>query len=412
MSAKKFVGATSREVLHKVRRALGDDAVIIANRAVGNVIEVLAMSAKTLGVGLEDAPVAKPAAPRLVNPADTAHAAPVPSPQAAATPAPAAAATDVVAVRDILSEIQRMRGVLQTELAAMSVSDLQRRNPVAAGLLGEMLCAGFSPAMARALTAALPAGETPELSRRRVSSALERRIAVATGDDMIVQGGVFALVGPTGVGKTTTIAKLAARGVMRYGASGVALLTTDSYRIAAQDQLRVYARILGVSVHPVKDAADLAMLLGELGDKRIVLIDTVGMSQRDRLVANQSALLAGSRTVRKILLLNATANIATLEEVVSGYASGEKLGCIITKIDEAAGLASAIDVFVRHGLTLHYLTNGQRVPEDIHLPNRAYLLHRALQAASKHPVLTPVSEELPLMMSTQTPAADAGSPRV
>lgn len=227
-----------------------------------------------------------------------------------------------------------------------------------------------------------------------------------------MQGGVFALVGPTGVGKTTTIAKLAARGVMRYGASGVALLTTDSYRIAAQDQLRVYARILGVSVHPVKDAANLAMLLGELGDKRVVLIDTIGMSQRDRLVANQSALLAGSRAVRKILLLNATANVATLEEVVSGYAPGEKPGCIITKVDEAAGLAPALDVCVRHGLMLHYLTNGQRVPEDIHLPNRAYLLHRALRAVSRHPALALAPEELPLMMSMPAPSVVAGDSRV
>lgn len=411
MSAKKFVGTTSREVLHKVRRALGDDAVIIANRAAGNGIEVLAVSARALGVDMAEAPAAKPAAPRLVKPEDALHTAPMLS-QTAATPEPAAAAADATAVQGILSEIQHMRGILHAELAAMSVSNLQRRNPAATGLLGELLCAGFSPAVARALTVSLPVGETLELLRRRVNAALERRIAVATDDDMITQGGVFALVGPTGVGKTTTIAKLAARGVMRYGASGVALLTTDSYRIAAQDQLRVYARILGVSVHPVKDAASLAMLLGELGDKRIVLIDTIGMSQRDRLVASQSALLAGSRAVHKVLLLNATANVATLEEVVSGYAPGEKPGCIITKVDEAAGLAPAIDICMRHGLTLHYLTNGQRVPEDIHLPNRAYLLHRALRAVSRHPALALVPEELPLMMSAPAPAVVAGIHRV
>lgn len=424
MSAKKFVGATSREVLHKVKRALGDDAVIIANRAVANGIEVLAVSARSLGADMEDAPAENPAAPRLVRPAAAQHNAPVPSSQAAvmsmqpavrsgaaasSAAAANAAATNAVAVQGILSEIQHMRGVLKSELAAMSISDLQRRNPVATGLLGELLCAGFSPPIARALTVRLPAGETLELLRRRVSSALEQRIVVAADDDMITRGGVFALVGPTGVGKTTTIAKLAARGVVRYGASGVALLTTDSYRIAAQDQLRIYARILGVSVHPVKDAENLAMLLRELRDKKLVLIDTIGMSQRDRLVANQSALLASNRAVRKILLLNATANVATLEEVVSGYAPGEKPGCIITKVDEAAGLAPTIDVCVRHGLTLHYLTNGQRVPEDIHLPNRTYLLHRALRAVSIHPSLMPAAEELPLMMSVPASATVAVS---
>lgn len=417
MSARKFVGATSREVLQKVKRALGDDAVIIANRAVGNSIEVLAVSAKALGVEAEEAPARttrqeqRPPKPAAVASAGqvkpwqpASQPASQPAQQPVAQPADQAVAKDTVAVQGILSEIQQMRSVLRAELAAMSISDLQRRNPAATALLGELLCAGFSPAVARALTSRLPAGETPELMRRRVNSALEQRIAVADADDLITKGGVFALVGPTGVGKTTTVAKLAARGVMRHGASAVALLTTDSYRIAAQDQLRVYARILGVSVHPVKDSADLAMLLRELKDKRLVLIDTVGMSQRDRLVADQSALLADNRVIRKILLLNATANLATLEEVVSAYAPGEKTGCIVTKTDEAAGLGPAVDICVRHGLTLHYLTNGQRVPEDIHLPNRAYLLHRALRPAPANAALTPAPEELPLMMSAQAAA--------
>ncbi len=421
MSAKKFSGATSREVLNKVRQALGDDAVIIANRAVGTGVEVLAVSANALGVGMgmEEAP----AAPRPPRQSGVQHAG-LPSLVAAQAQPPAtvlsatttaatmAATADAVAVRGILSEIQHMRGVLQAELAAMAVNDLQRRNPVATGLLGELLCAGFSPAIARALTAHLPVGEALELLWRRVSTALEQRMTIAADDDLITQGGVFALVGPTGVGKTTTIAKLAARGVMRYGASGVALLTTDSYRIAAQDQLRIYAKILGVSVHAVKDAENLALLLGDLQDKPLVLIDTIGMSQRDRLVASQSALLAGCRAVRKILLLNATANVATLEEVVSGYAPGEKPSCIITKVDEAAGLAPTIDVCVRHGLMLNYLTNGQRVPEDIHLPNRAYLLHRALRTASKHPALALAPEELPLMMAMPAVPAVAGDSRV
>lgn len=416
MSARKFVGATSREVLHKVRQELGEDAVIIANRAAGSGIEVLAVSARALGMDADDTAVADPVMTRPAAPVANPPAAAPALPRTVRNAVPPTAAPDAAmgaaGVQGILSEIQHMRGVLLAELAAMSVSELQRRNPGATALLGELLCAGFSPAIARELTTSLPSDETAELLRRRVLAALEQRIAVAPDDDLITQGGVFALVGPTGVGKTTTIAKLAARGVVRYGASGVALLTTDSYRIAAQDQLRIYARILGVSVHPVKDGAHLATLLEELSDKRIVLIDTIGMSQRDRLVASQSALLSGSRKVRKILLLNATANVATLEEVVSGYARGEKSGCIITKVDEAAGLAPAIDTCVRHGLTLHYLTNGQRVPEDIHLPNRAYLLHRAFRAVLRHPALTPAPEELPLMMSSPALAAVGGDARV
>ncbi len=425
MNAIKFTGATSREVLRKVKQALGDDAVIIANRAVGNAIEVLAVPAKALGFAVEDAGIlpAKAGGSRvaagaatITGKADKARIANAPqheksriAAEPVAAPVAAPVSADAGAVSDILNEIQRMRGVLQGELAALSVRDMQRSNPVATGILGELLCAGFSPATARMLTARLPAGETAEIARRRMSASLERRIAIASQDDMIERGGVFALIGPTGVGKTTTIAKLAARGVMRHGASSVALLTTDSYRIAAQDQLRIYGKILGVPVHPVKDAADLAVLLAELRDKRIILIDTVGMSQRDRMVASQSALLASSRALHKILLLNATANVATLEEVVTGYAQSERLGCIITKVDEAAGLAPAIDTCLRHSLTVHYLTNGQRVPEDIHAPNRAYLLHKALRTGSGNPALALTADELPLMMGTHAAAAAGGS---
>lgn len=418
MNAKKFVGATSREVLYKVKKALGEDAVIIANRAVDQGVEVLAVSGAAFGTAADDAPAAAAVQPvrRSRQPAVEALAAEnqpaaprqeIQVREAAAEPAVAAARPAHPAVDGILGEIQRMRGLLQGELAALAVNDLQRRNPAATAILGELLCAGFSPATARALVAKLPAGEAPDMLRRRVTSALEQQLKIAAADDMIEQGGVFALVGPTGVGKTTTIAKLAARGVVRYGASGVALLTTDSYRIAAQDQLRVYGKILGVPVHPVKDARDLSALLADLRDKRLVLIDTVGMSQRDRMVAGQSALLAGSPSVRKVLLLNATSSAATLEEVVAGYAPDEHAGCIISKVDEAAGLAPALDTCLRHQLTLHYMTNGQRVPEDIHLPNRTYLLHRALRVAASGAALMPSADELPLMMAA--PAAVPGA---
>jgi len=408
MSARKFVGATSREVLYKVRRALGDDALIIANHAVASGVEVLAVPASVLGAAAAEAAPSPVVAAPVQRAAQAVPALSGTVAAAAQPPAPAVPAkADHPSVEGILGEIQRMRGLLQAELAALSVSDQHRRNPAATAILGEMLCAGFSPVTARAVTAGLPAGEPADLLRRRVNAALERRLKIAHSDGMIESGGVFALVGPTGVGKTTTVAKLAARGVMRYGASGVALLTTDSYRIAAQDQLRVYGRILGVPVHPVKDAADLGVLLSELRDKRLVLIDTVGMSQRDSMVSGQTALLSASPDVRRILMLNATSGVATLEEVVAAYVPAGHSDCIISKVDEAAGLGPALDICVRHGLVLHYMTNGQRVPEDIHLPNRAYLLHRALRGVSDNPALKPSPEELPLMMSAPAAAGAA-----
>ena len=212
-----------------------------------------------------------------------------------------------------------------------------------------------------------------------VKGAADRSLlTIGSESDIVDRGGVYALVGPTGVGKTTTTAKLAARCVLRHGPSKVALVTTDGYRIGAHEQLRIYGRILGVSVHLVKDANELRQTLAELQHKHMVLIDTMGMSQRDKLVPELTDMLSGC-DVKRLLLLNSTSRGDTLDDVVRAYAGDTLAGCILTKIDEAASLATVLDVIMRHGLKLQYVSNGQRVPEDLHMPNRSYLLHRAFK---------------------------------
>jgi flagellar biosynthesis protein FlhF len=197
---------------------------------------------------------------------------------------------------------------------------------------------------------------------------------------MLDAGGVFALMGPTGAGKTTTTAKLAARFVVRHGAEKLALLTTDSYRIGGHEQLRIYGKILGVTVHAVRDVADLRVTLSELRHKHTVLIDTVGMSQRDQAVAEQVEMLCeAGKPVKRLLLLNATSHGDTLNEVVEAYQKRGLDGCILSKIDEAASLGPALDCAIRHQLNVHYLATGQRVPEDLHIANRQYLIHRAFK---------------------------------
>ncbi|HRG70033.1 MAG TPA: flagellar biosynthesis protein FlhF [Thauera aminoaromatica] len=280
----------------------------------------------------------------------------------------------------LMAELTGIRGMIERQLAGFAWGETRRQAPARAAMLGELLEAGFSAAIARKLVEAVHEDADRIEAREAVGAALDRLMrACASDEDLLDRGGVYALVGPTGVGKTTTTAKLAARCVVRHGADRLALLTTDGYRIGAQEQLRIYGRILGVPVFSVRDAADLRQTLAGLRNKHMVLIDTMGMSQRDRMVAEQAAMLSGAGDVRRLLLLNATARGDTLDDVVRAYAGGDLAGCIFTKVDEAASLAPALDVAVRHELDIRYLTNGQRVPEDLHLPNRAYLLHRALR---------------------------------
>jgi flagellar biosynthesis protein FlhF len=311
-----------------------------------------------------------------------------------------------VQVQQLMAEMQSIRGMLERQLAGFAWGDMTRHAPAKAQLLGEMLDAGFSGLLARRLVEDMPENMQLQDGRKWLVGAVNRRLRTLTSEnDLIDRGGVFALVGPTGVGKTTTTAKLAARCVVRYGADKLALLTTDGYRIGAHEQLRIYGRILGVPVHVVRDSEDLRRTLTELRGKHMVLIDTVGMSQRDRMVAEQAAMLMRAGAVQRLLMLNATSRGDTLDDVIRSYAGEDLAGCILTKVDETAALAPAIDAVVRHGLLLSYVANGQRVPEDLHLPNRNYLLHRAFKQPKAESVHRLKPDEVGLLMPSQAGSA-------
>lgn len=298
----------------------------------------------------------------------------------ASAPAPTARRAEAEVVpMEVMDEIRSLRKIVEQHLAGFAWGELARSEPVKTEILRQMLDSGFSPQFSRDLLSELPREMNSVEAMAWVKGAADRSLmTIGSEHDIVDRGGVYALVGPTGVGKTTTTAKLAARCVLRHGPSKVALVTTDGYRIGAHEQLRIYGRILGVSVHLVKDAVELRQTLLELQHKHMVLIDTMGMSQKDKLVPELTDMLAGC-DVQRLLLLNSTSRGDTLDDVVRAYAGEGLAGCILTKIDEAASLATVLDVIMRHGLKLQYVSNGQRVPEDLHLPNRSYLLHRAFK---------------------------------
>ncbi|MBW7903644.1 MAG: flagellar biosynthesis protein FlhF, partial [Rhodocyclaceae bacterium] len=326
------------------------------------------------------APAQAPAAPRPAAPIASRPMPRIETP-APAPAAPAARSEAEVVPASVMAEIRALRQIVEQHMAGFAWGETARNEPVKTELLRQMLDSGFSPQLARELLDDLPHELDARQAQAWARGAADRALRTLGSDhDIIERGGVFALVGPTGVGKTTTTAKLAARCVLRHGASKLALVTTDGYRIGAHEQLRIYGRILGVPVHLVKDGDDLRQTLAELSHKHMVLVDTMGMSQRDQMVTEQIGMLSACN-VQRLLLLNATGRGDTMDDVVRAYRGGGLAGCILTKVDEAASLAPALDVAMRHGLKLHYVSNGQRVPEDLHLPNRAYLLHRAFKDA-------------------------------
>ena len=280
----------------------------------------------------------------------------------------------------LMREIQDLRKLVSQQLAGFAWGLNQNTAPMKNEMLAWMLNSGFSPQFSRDLLKEMPTTSDRTEASNWVQRATDRALSIADSEsDIIAQGGIFALVGPTGVGKTTTAAKLAARAVLQHGADKVALITTDNYRVGAHEQLRIYGRILGVVVFLAKDSRDLQQTLMELRSKHLVLIDTMGMSQRDKMVAELTSMLSNN-FVQRIMLLNATSQGDTLDDVVHAYMGNGVAGCILTKTDEAASVASALDVIMRHKMRLHYISNGQRVPQDLHLPNRGYLMHRAFKS--------------------------------
>ena len=302
-------------------------------------------------------------------------------------------------MRQMMDEIRSMRGMLESQLAEISWGAQHRREPLKATVMREMLAAGFSASLARYLTEKLPEQGAVD-PMHWIRSVLTRNLSAAPDENAILDnGGVFALVGPTGVGKTTTTAKLAARCVMRHGAGKLALITTDGYRIGGFEQLRIYGKILGVMVHSVKDEADLRIALAELKNKHTVLIDTAGAGQRDQMVAEQVAMLSGADTpVKRILCMSATSTGETLNEVVKAYKGDGLAGAIITKLDEAATIGAVLDVIIRQKLQLQYIANGQRVPEDLHLARPNFLIDRAFKMKRESAPFQYQDDELPLVI--------------
>jgi flagellar biosynthesis protein FlhF len=445
MNVKRYFAKTAREALRQLKEELGADAIVLSNRSVDGGVEITALPASELpaeppaaparsarvdrdedftvslsGGARKPAPTAEKKAVRewqpgraearksqsvqdgAAPPADYGHrTSQSPGrPKIDLAPSGGGSSDSLDPGAQLFRELAGIKGLIEQQLAGFAWTGLAHEAPAKTLLLTELLDAGFSAQLSRRLVDSLPAGATREEGRAWVKGVLNRNFHTAAADDEIVDaGGVYALVGPTGVGKTTTTAKLAARCVVRHGADSVALLTTDGYRIGAHEQLRIYGRILGVQVHAVRDAADLRRTLADLSSRHMVLIDTIGMSQRDRLVAEQAEMLDGAGAGR-LLLMNATSRGDTLDDVVRAYGTGSALaGAILTKVDEAVSLASPLDVLIRQRLSLYYVANGQRVPEDLHLPNRPYLLHRALKGLPEHSPHHLVGDEAGLLLA-------------
>ncbi len=409
MKIKRYTAPSMRAALALVRAEQGPDAVILSSRRSEEGIEVIAavdydealftearaprtaaiMAPAAATAPLEAVPAKAAAAPSSAPPkAPMASAARRPAPISAAQfapPRPGAGTAEGYGAMQ--RELQDLRRLLETGLAGMTWSDKRLREPLQARVLEELSALDIAPDVAMALASLTPQRTNLDNPSHIPLALLVKHLPVIN-DTTCITGGIAAVVGPTGAGKTTTIAKLAARWCMLHGSQDLALVSTDGYRIGAREQLMTYARILGAPMYAANSGQELGRVLQRLKSKKLILIDTAGMGPRDvRLTEQLAALKLGAARARVLLALPAQGECHALEEIVRAFAGITPAACVLTKVDEAASLGGAISAVLRHKLRVAYVCDGQRVPEDLHAAHqkRVWLIRAALKLKERAP---------------------------
>ncbi|MBL4782106.1 MAG: flagellar biosynthesis protein FlhF [Porticoccaceae bacterium] len=408
MKIKRFTADTMREAIRSVRDTWGPDAVILSNKKLGNGVEI------TAAIDFEVEEVEQLANETTEHaPAHTAAPGTAPRPETAtqrqaATPeqappslqshlfkARAASAHHSAGNADELSELRReisdLRGLIEGELTQMSWREIGRHNPHKAALMRRLASLGLKREFCTTLAAQSAAPDDADAAWKQALLDLAAMLT-ESDHDLLAHGGTYAIIGSTGVGKTTTVAKLAAQYALRHGADKIGLITTDCFRIGGVDQLSTFGQLLDIPVFLATDRLELSDILDQLSDKELILIDTAGMSQRDIELSKQLATLVGAgHDIQFYLTLSATAQQAITAEIMSVFSDIKLAGTVITKVDEAASLGGVLNAVIKHQLPTFFISNGQKVPEDLHPGSAIELVKIArdlLQRSSPHqPIL-------------------------
>ena len=423
MKIRRFVGVDMREALRKVKDELGADAVIMSTRKTSQGIELTAAFDKekpNANLHVESQQPAKPTLTlseiigdsgpdslRQLLEQQQTHATNVQAEPAIKKPVVQRSTASDATVRqsineradasviqshvsqsdlqDVKEELASLRNVLSFQVAALSQQQKQAKNPLHGYLNHQLQAMGITPALCDQFISYLPSDADEREAWLALLKLMANRLHIE-GQQLLSKSGVVAMVGPTGAGKTTTVAKLAARYAQKYGADQVAMVTIDTYRIAAFEQLSTYGKIIGCAVKKAQSGEELAEVLYQLRHKKMILIDTAGFSQRDaRLIGQLREFSAGiNMPINYYLVAQANAQYASLRGVVEAYKNVAIQGCIFTKLDECYSLGEMLSIAITYNLPLSFVTDGQKVPEDIAAANGKNLISLAARLYKKY----------------------------
>ncbi|MCF6202559.1 MAG: flagellar biosynthesis protein FlhF [Methylococcaceae bacterium] len=280
-------------------------------------------------------------------------------------------------MQEMRDEIKSLKAVFNTKLSEASWAQGVKSNPVRVDLLHKLSEMEISKQLAIKIANRLDSHKNSRLAFKKAKDMLSKVLPISN-DNLLEDGGIVALVGPTGVGKTTTIAKLAAKYILKYGSGSVALITTDNHRVGAHEQLNTYAKLLDVPMQVATNADELRKHINHFNDKQLILIDTAGMSQRDMRLADQIQTLQQHEVpIKTYLVMSASTQQKAINEIIRVFKVFEPEASILTKLDETVALGSTLSVIIEHQLPIAFMTNGQQVPEDIYYPDSIDLINQS-----------------------------------
>ena len=378
MQSRRFIADDMRQALKKVRDVLGSEAIILSNRRVAGGIEVIATvdgAAVTKSFETDSSDSEKQPAvegrdsvfARLLN----SHQQDVSLP---------GAEDDLVAT--LRSEIENLRLLLKDQMAVQRQEHWDVIHPITAAVTQRLQSLGISPSVTAGAVTAVASHRTIDEGWRASIDWLRRSLVIPP-QELLAQGGCFAFVGPTGAGKTTTLAKLAVRFALRHGHDSLALVTTDHQRMGAFEQLRSLGRILGIAVHVADENQSLSSLLRNLRNKKLVLVDTCGLPLDADKCSVELEQLKVCRQLQNLLVLPATSQVSVLYKSIQRLGDLPLHGAVISKVDEADSLGEVLSLVVEKQLPVTYITHGPAIPDDIKLARADALINRLLAAAGK-----------------------------
>ncbi|MGH8595588.1 MAG: flagellar biosynthesis protein FlhF [Gammaproteobacteria bacterium] len=374
MNVRRYFAANMRAALDQVRHAQGSDVLILSDRKVDGGIELITATGEIEQSVLE----------RLKATAttpQTENALPVRD----AEPDPAELWTRPDTVGLMHRELGALKSLLETQLASFAWHDFQHRHPLRARLMRALARLGVAPQMGRTLVAEVSATTDFAKAWSEVLHAMHRRLNCL--DDPLARDGIFALCGATGVGKTSLVAKLAARFALQHGAEHVVVISADEQRLGAHQQIRTFGRLVGIQIEAARTADELGALLGGLNDKRLILIDLPGhVPEHPQLERQIADLQAVPHPIKFLLAAAATTDYYAQMRIARALSALPLFACCVTKLDETAALGPALSLLLESGLPLAYITAGQQVPDDLESISSPDFLRRVLAFGRQHPV--------------------------